>query len=801
MPYLFTLLSITCICLGLPLRLCAQSTCTAEQSKVIIEILTDGYGYETSWTLTGTNGVRYDSVTLGTYRPQRLYRDTICIPNNGCTNFTIYDGFGDGIAPPGYYLLLLNGDTIRRGGNFNVEEVTFLECQKGEVCSLALPVTAGLQVARFEDTWYEFIPDSTGIYRINTCNLNTCDTKIWIYDHCSKITIAEDNQSTIFFNDDENTCAPRAVVRGYFYKNKPYYIRMGDKINACKDSIRWELAFEGPVKGCMDLTSCNYNPLATISDGRCYPQGDRRCPKGPDLRIQQDTLLASLRLDTIHATDLCFIYEGCLRGYGVRDIIRFTTQIDNIGERDYYIGKPEINNRLFSYNNCHNHFHYDSYAEYLLFKPDGTKMPAGYKNGFCVTDFGCEPGQTPKFSCDNMGISAGCYDTYWSELECQWIDVTDMPDGSYTMVVRINWTNSPDAIGQVEKDIDNNWAQACIRLDRSSGKLRLFVERNCMTYRDCAGVPFGNAQIDCDGICGGEHLVADIDDNRSLNILDAEQYVTQLLGNDLEPNSCNDLDADGAITVYDAVLLTSCLYYGASHQHSSSSVHNHCQFPSGINNPNDTATLSILEANWEEGYLDIGIKNPTATINAYQFRISGGAIGYVENLVDDARYPIIPRTSMTDGTVIGISYRDSVIQKSVEIQPLCRIHFLWITSDSLRIESIQELINGKHERIVPRIGMGAAPRPEITSIPSFAPLKNVSLSPNPFHDEATLRFHNPNQEVFQLDLFDVNSRLIKTYKNVTDERIRIQRQSLPSGIYFYRLISQMGYALGKFIIQ
>ena len=94
-------------------------------------------------------------------------------------------------------------------------------------------------------------------------------------------------------------------------------------------------------------------------------------------------------------------------------------------------------------------------------------MPIGFKSGLCITDFGCEPGYNPKFSCDNMGISAHCYDIYWSKLKCQWIDVTDLPDGKYTLVVRINWKNSADALGQVEK---KGWAWR-IRYSRAVGVL------------------------------------------------------------------------------------------------------------------------------------------------------------------------------------------------------------------------------------------------------------------------------------------------------------------------------------------
>ena len=39
------------------------------------------------------------------------------------------------------------------------------------------------------------------------------------------------------------------------------------------------------------------------------------------------------------------------------------------------------------------------------------------------------------FSCDNQGISPGCSDQYASHYDCQWIDITDLPDGDYWLTV------------------------------------------------------------------------------------------------------------------------------------------------------------------------------------------------------------------------------------------------------------------------------------------------------------------------------------------------------------------------------
>lgn len=790
------------ICLCLSGWVHGQSVCSQEQAEVIIEILTDRYGYETSWALTGSAGTRYAAVAPFTYKNQRLYRDTLCIPKDSCTTFTIYDAFGDGISAPGYYLVLLDGDTLARGGAFQVKESTHLECSAGEICELGTPVTPGTYVAKWEDTWYQFTPQTTGSYRISTRNLNTCDTKIWVYPSCTGITIAQDNQSTVFFNDNATLQILQAEVKGYFQAGKTYWIRIGDNNDACTDSIRWKLTFEGPIRGCMDPNSCNYNPLATVDDGSCLPKGDFRCPKEPDLLIRQDTLLSSLRLDTIHSEDACLIQEGCVRGYGVRQVLRFTTQIQNVGERDYYIGTPSLTNSKFTWNNCHNHFHYDGYAEYLVVDEWGKKMPIGFKSGLCITDFGCEPGYNPKFSCDNMGISAHCYDAYWSELKCQWIDVTDLPDGKYTLVVRINWKNSPDSLGQVEKNLDNNVAQACFRLSRTSGTLHFTMEPSCASYRDCAGTLFGDAQPDCWGVCGGTHLIGDVNENGTEDLADAEKYVSLLLGNDIDPNPCNDLNADGAITVQDAVLLTNCLNFGAAHQHTGAGVHNHCQFPApNLLNENDTVTLRILNINWNEKYADIGILNQTANITAYQFRVSGGIVSYVENLVDEVSYPITPRTSMVGGMIVGLSYRDSVIHKSALMQPLCRVHFLTFTSKTVQLEEIIAIINSNMEKVITEIDSSRIiPRviPSI-NIPIDQPM--VMIRPNPFREEAQFCWSGSDSNSFRLIISDINGKIVQEYWNIQPPNLLLQRKNLPEGIYFYKLIGDRSYTTGKFIIK
>ena len=39
---------------------------------------------------------------------------------------------------------------------------------------------------------------------------------------------------------------------------------------------------------------------------------------------------------------------------------------------------------------------------------------------------------------DQIGITAGCKDIYYYNIDCQWIDVTELPLGTYTFKMAIN---------------------------------------------------------------------------------------------------------------------------------------------------------------------------------------------------------------------------------------------------------------------------------------------------------------------------------------------------------------------------
>jgi hypothetical protein len=205
--------------------------------------------------------------------------------------------------------------------------------------------------------------------------------------------------------------------------------------------------------------------------------------------------------------------------------------------------------------------------------------------------------------------------------------------------------------------------------------------------------------------------------------------------------------------------------------------------------------------NFEEGWLDIGIKNPSSRINAWQLRTSGVALADVMSLVDPQLYPIAPRISMADSIVLGISYQDSMINRSPDFQPLCRIFFSDMSSDFVCLAEAIDIVNERQEKTVVVIEEGCAERiVNSTNEPGLRQLP-VTISPNPFGTTTLLQFPNPAGHPYRVEIFDANARLVRQYHDIRNGQLSIDRNQLSAGVYSYRLSGQNALVTGKLVIQ
>ena len=155
----------------------------------------------------------------------------------------------------------------------------------------------------------------------------------------------------------------------------------------------------------------------------------------------------------------CDIIEECLRIPGRRRLLRFDLETPNVGDADVFFGRPAPTDPRFEFSTCHGHRHFRGYAEYALLRADGTEVARGHKQSFCLEDTRRTNNPTTgpataRYTCDgDQGIQSGWADVYGRYLDCQYVDVTDVPPGNYRLRARVNVAH-----GIVESNYDDNEA-------------------------------------------------------------------------------------------------------------------------------------------------------------------------------------------------------------------------------------------------------------------------------------------------------------------------------------------------------
>ncbi len=754
------------------------SQCTSSEIQVEITIIPDNYPAEVSWDLTNHFG---QTIAQGTFN------DTVmCLDNTGCYNFTIYDSFGDGICCSygnGSYTVSVDGNVVANGGNYTSSESTNFNCPAGFACNSAITISEGNHTALNADTWYLFQPANAGMFEISTCSVNnTCDTKIWIYETCTGLIWDNSNVSTLYYDNNSGNCNLNATINAALDPTQTYIIRIGDNNGDCgTNSIDWFINYTGPISGCMDVTACNYNPLATVSDGNCLYYPNTNCPNGPDLMIEQAEMENSLYIDYINSEN-CQVQENCLTGYGMRTILRFTTWIKNIGDVDYFIGNPTDNPSQFSFVNCHNHAHYPGYAEYILFRDNGNPIPIGFKNGFCVMDLECSGGGTAKYGCNNMGITAHCGDIYSSGLECQWIDITDVDPGDYIFAVRINWNQAPDALGRYEMDYDNNWAQVCLTVfEDANGDKDFTVNPNCSNYQDCNGTPFGSEVIDCEGTCGGATVSGDLNTDTNRDLQDVNLYTQGILTNNIAATPCTDMNDDGIISVWDAALIQECFYNGTP-------FNNACVFPHGLYNPFQTSHLIIDEIDLSQNYIDIYIQNPSNFVKAFEFNLSGLNINTIIPLYNTTNFNCNPQYN-SSGKIIGIATDNSFMQKNTNATPFLRVYHNGFNEEDVCISEIVHFVNADFEAIAIDT-LGACQQVQFAGLNPYDMQNYLIISPNPAQDLIYIQSFISGENA-EIQIKSISGQVLyKTNVNSGDAKIELDISAYAKGIYLIELHSE-----------
>ncbi|XP_028298216.1 lysyl oxidase homolog 1 [Gouania willdenowi] len=169
----------------------------------------------------------------------------------------------------------------------------------------------------------------------------------------------------------------------------------------------------------------------------------------PDLVPDPNYVQASTYIQRAHMYSLrCAAEEKCLSSsaytsettdYEVRVLLRFPQRVKNKGTADFMPNRPR---HTWEWHSCHQHYHsMDEFSHYdLLEVSTGRKVAEGHKASFCLEDTTCDFGHLKRYACTahTQGLSPGCYDTYNADIDCQWIDITDIQPGNYILKLQVN---------------------------------------------------------------------------------------------------------------------------------------------------------------------------------------------------------------------------------------------------------------------------------------------------------------------------------------------------------------------------
>jgi hypothetical protein len=256
---------------------------------------------------------------------------------------------------------------------------------------------------------------------------------------------------------------------------------------------------------CMMDTQCHQGQTCCRSGllGTCTSLGPGQACPAPDLVVTttQETLRFSIEPRVFSpdtsAADACAIEKGCVGGSGLRHLLRFSIEVENQGDADLLIGEPETST-AFTRAACDGQLYFPRYLTYQLFDVGGTAVPGTETQvqGRCQA----LPAEfSARFNCEFWGLWSGFSESFIPNavtdpadpagLDCQWVDITGLSEGSYVLRVTVN-PDRPSREAVLREPTQNNTKDFALNLPNLSEPTRA-----CPTILQDAVDPAGGGSL------------------------------------------------------------------------------------------------------------------------------------------------------------------------------------------------------------------------------------------------------------------------------------------------------------------
>ncbi len=180
--------------------------------------------------------------------------------------------------------------------------------------------------------------------------------------------------------------------------------------------------------------------------------------------------VSNVHVELFANVDAGDVAEGCAPRSTGLDLVRLDLTTVNQGAGELSVGDPECPNCLqYPGVTCghadficspaggHNHPHYANFLRYEILDEYGGIAAIGGKRSFCLAESGCGAPRSHFHSCQNQGLYPGCWDLYPYWLGCQYVDVSHLPDGPYTLRVTVDpqarFAESSESNNVIEQEV------------------------------------------------------------------------------------------------------------------------------------------------------------------------------------------------------------------------------------------------------------------------------------------------------------------------------------------------------------